>query len=153
MSSTNSLHSATSDVSRTSIDAAFQQLATTLHEGFNLPKPELLTFNGTPTDYCKFIKNFETNIEGRVSDYRLRLNYLTMHIRSKWADVAHSIKEPRTGTPVREPRFSDLSNFVFEISCVASSMYGLDLAREKVTLRARGLLSVSTKIMRKRPRS
>ena len=202
-SSTNSLHPTTSDFSRTSFDAAFQQLATTLHEGFNLPKPELLTFNGTPTDYCKFIKNFETNIEGRVSDYRLRLNYLIQycngeaksciedcvllepsegytraksilysrygrphvvarsyidklvygtqikasdidglsrlalemqkceitlsqlgftsdvdntenlrrivkrlptHLRSKWADVAHSINEPRTGTPGREPR-------------------------------------------------
>ena len=74
-SSTNSLHRTTSEASRTNIVAAFQQLATTLHEGFNLPKPELLTFNGTPTDYCKFIKNFETDIEGRVSDYRLRLNY------------------------------------------------------------------------------
>ena len=78
-SSTNSLHPTTSDVYRTFIDAAFQQPATTMHEGFNLPKPELLTFNGTPTDYCKFIKNFETNIEGRVSDYRLRLNYLIQY--------------------------------------------------------------------------
>ena len=56
-------------------DAAFQQLATTLQEGFNLPKPELLTFNGTPTDYCKFISNFDTNISTRVSDARLRLSY------------------------------------------------------------------------------
>ena len=78
-SSTNSLHPTTSDVYRTFIDAAFQHPATTMHEGFNLQKPELLTFNGKPKNYCKFIKNFETNIEGRVSDYRLRLNYLIQY--------------------------------------------------------------------------
>ena len=43
-----SKRSETSDV--TSRDEAFQHLATTLQEGFNLPKPELLTFNGTSTD-------------------------------------------------------------------------------------------------------
>ena len=78
-SSTNSLHLRNSDVSVTSIDAAFKQLATTLQEGFNLPKPELMTFNGTPTDYCKFIKNFETNIESSISDNRLRLSYLIQY--------------------------------------------------------------------------
>lgn len=55
-SSRNSMHLGNSDVSETSMDAAFQRLANTLKEGFNQPKPELLTFNGTPTDYCKFIK-------------------------------------------------------------------------------------------------
>ena len=44
-SSTSSLHLGNSDVSVTSIDAAFRQLATTLFEGFNLLKPEMLTFN------------------------------------------------------------------------------------------------------------
>ena len=74
-SSTNTLHQGNSDVSVTSIDAAFKQLATKLQEGFNLPKPELLTFNGTPTDYSNFFKNFETNIEIKISDNRLRLRY------------------------------------------------------------------------------
>ena len=63
----------------TSIDAAFKQLATTLQEGFNLPKQELLTFNGTPTDYCKFIKNFETNTENSISANGLRLSYLIQY--------------------------------------------------------------------------
>ena len=55
---------------------------------------------------------------------------LSMHLRSKWADVAHSINGPRTGIPGRDPRFSDLSKFVDEKSRVASSTYGLDLAWE-----------------------
>ena len=75
--STDSTRAETFDVS--SRDAAFQQLATTLQEGFNLPKPELLTFNGTPTNYCKFISNFDTNIGTRVSDDRLRLSYLIQY--------------------------------------------------------------------------
>ena len=32
---------------------------------------------------------------------------LPMHLRSKWADIAHSINKPKTGTPGREPRLSD----------------------------------------------
>ena len=67
----------------TSIDAAFQLLASTLQKGFNLPKPELLTFHGTQTDYCKFISNFETNIENRVYDDRLKLSYLIQYCNSE----------------------------------------------------------------------
>ena len=225
--SSDSKQSGTSNV--TNIDAAFQHLAATLQEGFNLPKPELLTFNGTPTDYCKFISNFETNIENKVNDERLKLSYLIqycngeaksciedcvllepsegykrarsilyspygrphviarsyidklvggpqikasdtdglsslaldmqrceitlsklgfasdvdnsenlrrvvkrlpMHLRARWADVAHSINEPALGYPGREAKFSDLAKFVDEKSRVASSMYGLDLSRE-----------------------
>ena len=66
-----------------SIDLAFQRLASTLQEGFNLPKPELLTFDGKPIDYCKFIKNFETNVEGRVSDDQTRLSYLIQYCKGE----------------------------------------------------------------------
>ncbi|CAG2222126.1 unnamed protein product [Mytilus edulis] len=209
--------------SNSSIDTAFQRLASTLQEGFNLPKPELLTFDGKPTDYCKFIKNFETNVECRVTDDQLKLSYLIqyckgeakssiedcvllekkgyerarsilhsrygrshmivrsyienlvygapikasdfeslsklalemqkceitlsqlgyvsdidntdnlrkivkrlpMHLRVKWVDIAHSITENG-----REPRFSDLANFIDKKSRLASSMFGLDLVRE-----------------------
>ncbi|CAC5425025.1 unnamed protein product [Mytilus coruscus] len=169
--------------SNSSIDIAFQRLASALQEGFNLPKPELLTFDGKPTDYCKFIKNFETNVENRVTDDQLRLHMivrsyienlvygapikssdfeslsklalemqkceitlsqlgyvsdidntdnlrkivkrLPMHLRVKWVDIAHSITE--TG---KEPRFSDLANFIDKKSLLASSMFGLDLVKE-----------------------
>ncbi|XP_060602645.1 uncharacterized protein LOC132755746 [Ruditapes philippinarum] len=71
----NTLTSGSSDSS----NSAFEKLATILQEGFNLPKPELLTFNGSAIDYCKFIKNFETNVEAKVSDDRLRLSYLIQY--------------------------------------------------------------------------
>ncbi|XP_052268802.1 uncharacterized protein LOC127870186 [Dreissena polymorpha] len=34
------------------IDSAFHRIASTLQEGFNLPKPEILTFSGKAIDYC-----------------------------------------------------------------------------------------------------
>ena len=66
-------------VSTQNIECAFNRLATTLQEGFNLPKPEILSFSGKAIDYCKFVKNFETNVECKVSDDRLRLSYLIQY--------------------------------------------------------------------------
>ncbi|CAG2201460.1 unnamed protein product [Mytilus edulis] len=66
-----------------SIDSAFQRLASTLQEGFNLPKPELLTFDGKPINYTKFIKNFETNVENRVGDDQMRLSYLIQYCKGE----------------------------------------------------------------------
>ncbi|XP_053406602.1 uncharacterized protein LOC128559321 [Mercenaria mercenaria] len=63
----------------TSIESAFQLLANTLQEGFNLPKPELLRFSGSTLEYCKFVNNFETNIDCKVRDDRLRLSYLIQY--------------------------------------------------------------------------
>ncbi|CAC5413504.1 unnamed protein product [Mytilus coruscus] len=52
---------------------------------------------------------------------------LPMHLRVKWVDVAHSITESG-----REPRFTDLTKFIDQKSRIAASMYGLDLAKERV---------------------
>lgn len=38
-----------------------------------------MTFSGRSIDYCKFIKNFETNVECKVYDDRLRLSYLIQY--------------------------------------------------------------------------
>ena len=56
-----------------------QFVVKTLQDSLNLPKPELLSFSGHPGDYCKFMCNFETIIEGRVTDPRLRLSYLIQY--------------------------------------------------------------------------
>ena len=72
-----------SQTSVNTIESVFQQLASTLQEGFNLPKPELLTFSGNPIDYCKFIKNFETNVESKVSDDQMKLSYLIQYCKGE----------------------------------------------------------------------
>ena len=72
-----------SQTSVNTIETVFQQLASTLQGGFNLPKPELLTFSGNPIDYCKFIKNFETNVESKVSDNQMKLSYLIQYCKGE----------------------------------------------------------------------
>ena len=80
-------------------DQVFSRLANTLHEGFNLPKPELLRFNGSILEYCKFVNNFETNIENRVSDDRLKLSYLIQFCdgKAKRAIENCTLLEPSEG--------------------------------------------------------
>ena len=58
--------------------AAYEKLTLKFTETHDRPKPELLSFNGDPTQYWKFIQNFDTNL-GNLSDYRLRLNYLIQY--------------------------------------------------------------------------
>ncbi|CAC5370835.1 unnamed protein product [Mytilus coruscus] len=50
-----------------------------------------------------------------------------MHLRVKWVDVAHYITQSG-----REPRFTDFTKLINQKSCIAASMYGLDLAKERV---------------------
>ena len=64
-----------------SIDSAFHRLL--YKRGLIYQKPELLTFDGKPIDYCKFIKNFETNIESRVSDDQMRFSYLIQYCKGE----------------------------------------------------------------------
>lgn len=63
---------------------------------------------------------------------------LPMHMRVKWVDIAHSINESG-----REPRFSDLAKFVDEKSRVASSVYGLDHARENIQVKSENKVSLN----------
>jgi len=77
-------------VSTQNIECGFNRLATTSQEGFNLPKPEILSFSGKAIDYCKFIKNFETNVECKVSDDRLRLSYLIQYCLG---EAKHSLED------------------------------------------------------------
>ena len=56
--------------SSSDLNDGLKLMAATINEGFNLPKPNILSFSGNPADYCKFICSFETNIEQRVADDR-----------------------------------------------------------------------------------
>lgn len=42
-----------------------------------------MSFNGSHIDYWKFIKNFETNIESKISDDNLRLSYLIQYCKGE----------------------------------------------------------------------
>ncbi|XP_014675114.1 PREDICTED: uncharacterized protein LOC106815198 [Priapulus caudatus] len=53
-----------------------QQVLQSLAAVIDLPRPELLTFDGDPKKYFKFISNFETSIGSRNLDDRIKLSYL-----------------------------------------------------------------------------
>jgi hypothetical protein len=50
-----------------------------LTSSLDLPKREFLRFDGNPTTYLRFIKNFELNVESRVQDNTIRLSYLIQY--------------------------------------------------------------------------
>ena len=46
-----------------------------------MPKRELMSFDGDPKGYPRFIKGFEVNVERRVNDYDERLTFLIQYCR------------------------------------------------------------------------
>ena len=58
-------------------------MAVSIQQGFEMPKRELLTFDGNPLNYWLFINNFEVNIAKRVPDAESRLTYLIQHCTGK----------------------------------------------------------------------
>ena len=57
----------------------FQSMASTIRQGFALPKPELNKFDGNPLEFWNFIRSFETNIEKNASDESEKLSFLLQY--------------------------------------------------------------------------
>ena len=51
-------------------------MASAVRESISVPKPETISFSGDPKDYHRFMRCFEANIDKRVEDSGLKLNYL-----------------------------------------------------------------------------
>lgn len=68
----------------------FISMTDRVQESLNLPKPEILAFSGNPADYCKFISNFETNIDSRVKEDSVKLSYLIQYCQG---DARRSIED------------------------------------------------------------
>ena len=62
---------------------ALQLMAYMTQQGFEIPKRELLNFNGNPYKYWLFRNNFEINITKRVPDTKMSLTYLIQHCAGK----------------------------------------------------------------------
>ena len=61
-------------------DETVRLVATGL-ERLEMPKRELMSFDGDPKGYSRFIKGFEVNVERRVKDYDERLTFLIQYCR------------------------------------------------------------------------
>ena len=52
-------------------------------EKLDMPKREFLYFDGDPSRYPRFIKNFELHVESTIEDDNVRLSYLIQYCRGK----------------------------------------------------------------------
>ena len=52
-------------------------------EKLDMPKREFLYFDGDPSRYPRFIKNFELNLESSITDDNVRLSYLIQYCTGK----------------------------------------------------------------------
>ena len=48
-----------------------------------MSKPDIVTFDGNPSCYWNFMHSFETNVEAKVKDDRMRLTYLIQFCTGK----------------------------------------------------------------------
>ena len=53
------------------------QLCDALLMAVNMPKPEMVKFDGDPINYWNFINSFEVNIANKAKDERTKLMYLS----------------------------------------------------------------------------
>ena len=61
------------------VEDLVRPLASAFDVGFNIPRTEILTFDGDPLEYCQFIHNFDVNIASLISNPRKRLAYLIQY--------------------------------------------------------------------------
>ena len=54
----------------------FQSMASTIKQGFSLPKPDISKFDGNPLNYWNFVCSFENSIARNALDDSKRLSYL-----------------------------------------------------------------------------
>ncbi len=74
-------------------------LVTAITERNEMPRPEIITFDGNPIDYFRFTHSFDTNISARTKDNRQKLSYLIQYCSgdAKEAIVDCVFMEPEAG--------------------------------------------------------
>ncbi|KAJ8049158.1 hypothetical protein HOLleu_01773 [Holothuria leucospilota] len=61
-----------------------------MFETTNMPKPELVTFDGSPDKFWSFMNSFKTNIEGKCLDDRTKLTYLIQFCTGKAREIVEN---------------------------------------------------------------
>ncbi|KAL9982123.1 hypothetical protein ACROYT_G010928 [Oculina patagonica] len=68
----------------------FQSMASTIRQGFALPKPELNKFNGNPLEFWSFIRSFDNNIEKNSTDEGEKMTFLLQYCTGAARDAIKS---------------------------------------------------------------
>ena len=89
----------------------FQTMASTIKQGFSLPKPDISKFDGNPLDYWNFVRSFDNGIAKNASDDGERLSYLLQYCTGAARDMIKSCSaldsavSYRTARTLLEERF------------------------------------------------
>ena len=62
---------------------ACMSMAASVRETVCVPKPEILTFDGHPRSYLRFIRCFDANIAQKINDEGLKQNYLIQFCKNE----------------------------------------------------------------------
>ena len=87
VTNTNTTNENAANPSKQNVEQLVQSLTSDLNVGFNLPRTEILTFDGNPLEYWKFIHNFEANIIGLTDNPRKKLTYLIQYCTGEAREV------------------------------------------------------------------
>ena len=68
----------------------FQSMASTIKQGFSLPKPDISKFDGNPLDYWNFVCSFDNGIAKNALDDSERLSYLLQYCTGAARDAIKS---------------------------------------------------------------
>ena len=68
----------------------FQSMASTIKQGFSLPKPDISKFDGNPLDNWNFVCSFDNGIAKNASDDSERLSYLLQYCTGATRDAIKS---------------------------------------------------------------
>ena len=87
LANTNTTQGNAADPIKQNVDQLVQSLTSALNVRFIMPKTEILTFDGNPIEYWKFIHNFEVSIVGLTDDPRKKLSYLIQYCKGEAREV------------------------------------------------------------------
>ena len=100
------------------LQQAFQSMASTIQQGFTLPKPELGPFNGNPLEFWSFMRLFENNIEKNTQDECERLTFLLQYCTGAAKDAIKSCvtMDPAIGYQTAREFLKDRFGHPFKIA-------------------------------------
>ncbi|KAL9958369.1 hypothetical protein ACROYT_G035375 [Oculina patagonica] len=96
----------------------FQSMASTIKQGFALPKPELNKFNGNPLEFWSFIRSFDNNIEKNSTDEGEKMTFLLQYCTGAARDAFKSCvtMDPVLGYQEARKLLKDRFGHPFKIS-------------------------------------
>ncbi|KAL9952798.1 hypothetical protein ACROYT_G040106 [Oculina patagonica] len=96
----------------------FQSTASTIRQGFALPKPELNKLNGNPLEFFSFIRSFDNNIEKNSTDEGEKMTFLLQYCTGAARDAIKSCvtMDPALGYQEARKLLKDRFDHPFKIA-------------------------------------